>query len=238
MPQTGPVRVDPPAELGPTPDQGLVGHLDVTLLVTAVSFLRRPPPASGGDQPGIRQPPDDCLDRRHLTHGVEQLSEGRAPLGVFGPLARLRQPQEDAPADLSLGVVEAWNDLVGPLLQRPLDPTDLLVGRDGQAPPIAPLPQLQQRVLQQRQGPRLARDVAPAASRSALAPVRSRPGRPAARWPGAARPRSSARRAPGRRRGRRPGRGRWRTCRGSQPAWSAARGPGRPRRSRRAAGCR
>ena len=91
-PQTGPVRIDPPAELGPTPDQGLVSHLDVTLLVTAISFLRRPPLASGGDQPGIRQPPDDCLDRRHLTHGVEQLSEWRAPLGVFGPLARLRQP--------------------------------------------------------------------------------------------------------------------------------------------------
>ena len=53
-PQTGPVRVDPAAELRPTPDQGLVGHLDVTLLVTAVAFLRRPPPAFGGDQPGIR----------------------------------------------------------------------------------------------------------------------------------------------------------------------------------------
>jgi hypothetical protein len=52
-PQSGPVCIDPPAELGPTPDQGLMGHFDVTLLVSSISLLRRPPPAFSGDQPGI-----------------------------------------------------------------------------------------------------------------------------------------------------------------------------------------
>ena len=121
-PQAGPVRVDPTAELDPTLDQGLVGHLDVTLLVMVTSPLRRPPPAFGGDQPGIREPMDDLLDRLRVTRGVEQLSERRAPLGVLRPLARLRQPQEDAPANLTLGVIELVDDRIGLPLQRPRTP--------------------------------------------------------------------------------------------------------------------
>ena len=117
--QAGPVCVDPPAESGPPPDQGLVGHLDVTVLVTAISLLGRPLPAFRGDQPGIRQPTDDLLDRRRVTRGGEQLPIRRPPPGVLGPLARLRQPQEEAPADLTLGVVEVVDDLIGPPLQRP-----------------------------------------------------------------------------------------------------------------------
>jgi hypothetical protein len=66
----------------------------------------------------------------------------------------LRQPQEDVPADLTLRVTfEVFDDLIGPLLQRPLDPADGLVGGDGQAAALTPRPQLQQRVLQERQGP-------------------------------------------------------------------------------------
>ena len=58
--------------------------------------------ALGRDQAGVGQLADDLLDSRPLGLGGDQFVERGAALGVFGPLAGLRQTQEDAAADLQL----------------------------------------------------------------------------------------------------------------------------------------
>ena len=113
-PQAGPVGVDPPAEPTPTPDQGFVGHFHRGL----AGVFRVGP---GRDQAGVGQAADDGLDGLGVGAGRDELAERRPPLGVLGPFPRLHQAQEKPLAQL---LVLGWQvaiDLVGAVVENPLD---------------------------------------------------------------------------------------------------------------------
>ena len=144
---------DPPAELRPAPDQSLVSDFDGA--VGRVGPL-------GRDQAGVTvgQDADHLPHRRRPFRVVGQELAIRNPaLRVLGPFSRLHQPQEDPPAELLLLGLEPLEDLVGPVLQRPFDPAQGFVRPQRQPPDVPLLPDLRQRELQERQGPRLPFDI-------------------------------------------------------------------------------
>ena len=144
---------DPPAELRPAPDQSLVSDFDGA--VGRVGAL-------GRDQPGVTVGQDaDHLPHRRRPFRVvgQELVIRNAALRVLGPFSRLHQPQEDPPAELLLLGLEPLEDLVGPVLQRPFDPAQGFVRPQRQPPDVPLLPDLRQRELQERQGPRLPFDI-------------------------------------------------------------------------------
>ena len=94
---------------------------------------------------------------RSASKAISSSNRGAA-LGVLGPLAGLGQPQENAAADLEIAGAgpKSFEDGVGSVLEGSLHPAHVMVGGDGQAAALALTPELQQRVLQERQGPGLA----------------------------------------------------------------------------------
>src|SRR5260370_1238576 len=77
------------------------------------------------------------------------------PAGVVGALARLGQPQQRAARELLLGRCEPGHELIGALSQRAPHAAGVAVALEREHRAAPALPQLQQRVLEQREGARL-----------------------------------------------------------------------------------
>jgi hypothetical protein len=138
--QAGAVGVDPVAQPRPGADQRLVRHVDELLAAVA----------GGGQQPG-----GDELIQHRRDALPRQLADRRPPARVLGALARLGEAQQGPPGQLLLGRREPGDQLLRALGQRAAHAARLAVALEREHRPAAALPQLQQRVLQQRQRTRL-----------------------------------------------------------------------------------
>ncbi len=100
------------------------------------------------------------LNAGALVLSRQQLTERRPAPGVFRVLPRLRQPQHNAADDLLLLGRKGNKNGIRPIGQRALNAADLAVLFQTQDAVLTPgLPQLLQRVLHQRQGAGLVRDI-------------------------------------------------------------------------------
>ena len=149
--------IDPFAKLCPTPDQGLMGHLDRAL--GCVGPLGRDQAGVAGGQ-GLDQLPDRVGPRGVVG---QEFAVRHPPLGVLGPLPRLHQAQEEPAAEVLVHGRQVAVDLVRPMIEYPLD-TPLLalvvlpqfsVRAKREPANVALLPDLGQGELEQRQGSRL-----------------------------------------------------------------------------------
>ena len=111
------------------------------------------------EQPRVRELADDRLDLARLVDPRHQLAQRGAAARVLGPLARLREAQQRPAGDLLLLGRERGVDRLGPLGDRALDAAGLAVALQREHPAPASLPQLEERVLEQRQRTRLAVEV-------------------------------------------------------------------------------
>ena len=116
-------------------------------------------------QAGLGERGDHRVDLVLLARAGDQLGPGGATAGVLGALAGLGEAQQHAAGDgLALGA-HAAVDRVGAAGQGPLDPARGGVGLEGQRPAAAALPDLEQQVLHQREGPGAVGDVGEDAAR-------------------------------------------------------------------------
>ncbi|MCA1698728.1 MAG: hypothetical protein LC790_07460 [Actinobacteria bacterium] len=115
--------------------------------------------ASGGEQPRVDQALKHDIDAAIVVIESGQLVAACASTRVLGPLTRRRQTQQQPPRDLLLLSSEVLVDRVGALRECATHTTGLAVSVERQRPGGAAFPDLKQRVLKQRQRPRLSTHV-------------------------------------------------------------------------------
>ena len=143
--------VDPAPEAAPLAHERLVRDLDRRRPAARVAVEREQPPRA------------ELLDRL-LERGLVDLHRGElraldAPARVLGALAERDEPEEELARRLLRRLPEAAVDLLGPAGERPGDAADRAIGVARQRASLAPLVELGQRVLEQRQRARLVGDV-------------------------------------------------------------------------------
>src|SRR6185437_11902597 len=113
------------------------------------------------DQPGV----DESLpDRRHLRRlharaRPGELPQMRPPTGDFGARPELDQADQHLLRDALLVFRQRVVERVGTLLERAADAADLLVSLHREPATRAAMPELEQRVLEQREGADLAAEL-------------------------------------------------------------------------------
>ena len=143
--------VDPAVQPRPRGQDRLVRELDRRLAGPRVSVERELP---GG--------PERVEDRGHrLLIDVERgdLRTRHTTPGVLGPLPERDETQEELPRGFLPVVVELRVELLGPPPEGTRDATDLPVGLEEQRASVAPLEELGERVLHQRERAGLLGDV-------------------------------------------------------------------------------
>jgi len=142
-----PAAVDPAPEAAPLAHERLVRHLDRRRAAARVAVEREEAPSA------------ELLDR--LGQGVlvdlhrRKLRPLDAPPRVLGALAERHEPEEQLTGRLLLLLPEAAVDLLRPAGEGAGDAADRAVGVTREGAPFAPLVELGQRVLEQRQRARL-----------------------------------------------------------------------------------
>ncbi len=142
-----PRRVDPALEPAPGGEQGLVRHLHGGLAGRRVAVEGEQAVAAEGLDHGLHGLPEP-LEREHL-------GPPDPPPRVLTALPERDEAQEELPGGRPARVVEAPVEVLRPLYQRPRDPADRAVGVERHLVVAAPLEQLGQRVLEERQRPGL-----------------------------------------------------------------------------------
>ena len=143
--------VDPAVQPRPRGQDRLVRELDRRLAGPRVSVERE---LAGG--------PERVEDRGHrLLIDVERgdLRTRHTTPGVLGPLPERDESQEELPRGFLPVVIELRVELLGPPPEGTRDATDLPVGLEEQRASVAPLEELGERVLHQRERAGLLRDV-------------------------------------------------------------------------------
>ena len=149
-PQSGTVRIQPFAQLGPGTDEGFAGDFDEAVGLFAVR--RFAVAAFGDDQAGVGrgEDGDEAADGDFIAEG-QQFAEGDAALGVLGTFAGMDEAEEGAATELLIVGGELAEDFVGAAFERALESADAFVGVVGEAAAVALVPEFEQGVLQERQ---------------------------------------------------------------------------------------
>ena len=153
---------DPGLEVGPAGDEGLVGEVD----------HGRPVPllAGRGQQPALGEVVERPLEVAGLVGAAAERGDRLLAADVVPALAELHQPEQDAPCGGLLGRRQLGHGGVGTPGQGDLEAAaarraavgtaghrhQALVGGERQQPPLQPLPQQHQGLLDEREHTRLA----------------------------------------------------------------------------------
>ena len=147
--QTGPVVVEPAAQLRPPANQRLVRDVDPLLSGAATR----------GQHPRVDERVYDTVHHLAVCRTRCELIEPRAPPRVLRGLAWLCETQERSPRDLLLLRRERGEDPVRAPRERTADSARLAIRLERQHRPPAAAPKLEQRMLEERQRTRLVLDV-------------------------------------------------------------------------------